>query len=55
MERAMKTDPDWSEKALQSGMFDIFELKDTKKVESKPPPKEPAKLQVRPLVKPSDK
>ena len=52
LDRGMKDEPD---KVLTSGLFEMFELRETKKIEPKPKPKEPAKLQVRPLVKPSDK
>jgi hypothetical protein len=57
MDRGIKEDPEWSKKYLQMELFEMFELRDTKKLEPnpKPKPKEISKLQVRPLQKPSEK
>jgi hypothetical protein len=52
MNRAIATDPNWHETSTSKYMFELFELKDK---QPKPKPKEISKLQVRPLVKPSDK
>jgi hypothetical protein len=55
MNRAMATDPNWLTKSTMKDMFEIFELQDKKCIQPKPKAKEISKLQVRPLVKPSDK
>lgn len=56
MDRGMKDDPEGSTKLLTSGLFEVFEQRDTKKREPKPTPKpkEISKLQVRPLEKSSE-
>ncbi len=53
MERGMKDGPNWLENSTLKHMFEIFELKDKQRVESKEKPKEISKLQVRPLQKKS--
>ncbi len=47
----MKGNPQWLENSTLKHMFEIFELKDKQRVESKEKPKEISKLQVRPLEK----
>jgi hypothetical protein len=55
MNRAMATDPNWLSTSAIKDMFEVFELQDKKRLEPKPKAKEISNLQVRPLVKPSEK
>jgi len=52
MTRGMADDPNWYQTSSMKGLFEIFELRDKKRIEPKPKPKEISNLKVRPLLKP---
>jgi hypothetical protein len=52
MTRGIADDPNWYQTSSMKGLFEIFELRDKKRIEPKLKPKEISNLQVRPLVKP---
>jgi hypothetical protein len=53
MNRGIADDPNWYHTSPMKDLFEIFEIKDTKRLQPKVKPREISKLQVRPLVKES--